>query len=259
MSARARVHRDNNHDGQAVCQGGVVVSWNPAIGTLKPFHQPFSPPAFQRSSHSRYVACAPTPPATPPRQEFVRLWGCSRAPNVLLARPTLEHHGDCCWLLLLRRGGVLRIRLLPFFSFFLSFAAVILLPAAVFTPAADTSGDTFIYVVGLDSRRGRIIGPGSFARSFFSTFSPTLSPSPSSIFSILLVLEKLDFSSNSYVVRKFCSSCIIMDVITRFSRFTHALFTIVRVAWGIRRGYARIRDLVRDFIVGYDFNSRAHK
>lgn len=146
-----------------------------------------------------------------------------------------------------------------FFSFFLSFAAVILLPAAVFTPAADTSGDTFIYVVGLDSRRGRIIGPGSFARSFFSTFSPTLSPSPSSIFSILLVLEKLDFSSNSYIVRKFCSSCIIMDVITRFSRFTHALFTIVRVAWGIRRGYARIRDLVRDFIVGYDFNSRAHK
>lgn len=139
------------------------------------------------------------------------------------------------------------------FSFFLSFAAVILLPAA------DTSGDTFIYVVGLDSRRGRIIGPGSFARSFFSTFSPTLSPSPFSIFSILLVLEKLDFSSNSYVVRKFCSSCIIMDVITRFSRFTHALFTIVRVAWGIRRGYARIRDLVRDFIVGYDFNSRAHK
>lgn len=57
----------------------------------------------------------PTHTATPPRQEFVRLWGCSRAPDVF-ARPTTVTAAP--WL------GVPRIRL-SYSSSSSSFAAVI--------------------------------------------------------------------------------------------------------------------------------------
>lgn len=65
--------------------GGVVVSWNPAIGTLKPFHEPFALPALA-ISHSRYTACADAhTTATPPHSHEFLSVGVLACANVFAA------------------------------------------------------------------------------------------------------------------------------------------------------------------------------
>lgn len=85
--------------------GGVVVSWNPAIGTLKPFREPFALPALaikplplcrmrQHPPSPRYLA-----------ERGIRIRGGARVRQRLRGQ---REHRDCS-------AEVARIRLLPSF------------------------------------------------------------------------------------------------------------------------------------------------
>ena len=85
--------------------GGVVVSWNPAIGTLKPFREPFALAALAIKPLPLCRMRQHPPTSRYPTERGIRIRGGARVRQRLRGQ---REHRDCS-------AGVARIRLLPFF------------------------------------------------------------------------------------------------------------------------------------------------